>query len=169
MGRLLVKQEPGSDQELRELCSLSEDSWNPARACGRKVAWELNWNRIRGAGQIRRWTLRQLGIMTVIWGLSYFVYLGYVHFKSFREVKFYCTSVQSPCTVSGKHVPGWQNEVRAWGWEAVSRRGLERSCLVSGSARDGCGRSWDHASQGQGDRYLMAFLGGRCLRAEMCI
>lgn len=47
-------------------------------------------------------------------------------FKSFREVKFYCMHVQSPHTVSGKHVPGWQNDARAWGWEAVSRRGLER-------------------------------------------
>ena len=90
-------------------------------------------------------------------------------FKSFREVKFYCMHVQSPRTVSGKHVPGWQNDARAWGWEAVSTRGLERDCLVSGSAHDVCGRSWDHASQGRGDRCLMAFLGGRCLRAETCI
>lgn len=84
-------------------------------------------------------------------------------FKSFREVKFYRTSVQSPHTGSGKHVSGWQNDARAWGWEAVSRRACRET------ARGVCGRSWDHASKGQGDRCLMAFLGGRCLRAEMCI
>ena len=84
-------------------------------------------------------------------------------FKSFREVKFYHTSVQSPHTGSGKHVSGWQNDARAWGWEAVSRRACRET------ARGVCGRSWDHASKGQGDRCLMRFLGGRCLRAEMCI
>lgn len=53
-------------------------------------------------------------------------------FKSFREVKFYRMSVQSPHTVSGKHVCGWQNDARAWGWEAVSRRAWRETawCLA---------------------------------------
>lgn len=31
------------------------------------------------------------------------------------------------------------------------------------------GRSWEHARKGQGSRCLMAFLGVRCPRAEVCI
>lgn len=48
-------------------------------------------------------------------------------------------------------------------------RSWKRVCLVSSCAHDICGRPWEYASKGQGSRSLMAFHGGRCPRAEMCI
>ena len=160
---------PGCQIRTQGAVLIEQDSWNPARDCGRKVAWELHWNRIRRTGQIRRWMLRQLGIMTVIWGLSYFCMPGLCAFLNHSEkwnstacMSRALTLCQGSMSLAGRMMrePGVG---RLWAGEAW------RDCLVSGSARDVCGRSWDHASQGQGDRCLMAFLGDRCLRAETCI
>lgn len=65
----------------------------------------------------------------------------------------------------------WAGRVmqRAWGRKAMSKRRLGRACLVSGCARDICGRFGDHASKGEGDWCLMAFHVGWCPGAEMGI
>ena len=89
--------------------------------------------------------------------------------KSFREEN--SDAWRSRALVWPQASLSWAGRVmkRAWGREAMSRRRLGRACLVSGCARDICGRFWDHASKGEGDRCLMAFHGGRCPGAEMCI
>lgn len=133
------------------------------------TSWRLDSNEEHS--EIKQWKLWESDIMTKVLNRPYFNVPETCSFpKQFREAKFclhkrielfYC--LRQACYQSGR------NEAESV-WLGHSEGGTvgERICLVSSCACDICGRSWEHASKGQSSRCLMAFHGGRCLRAEMC-
>lgn len=142
---------------IQELCSFEQMCWKPSESPWRKVVLgktELEQDKESRAD--KEMDARQIGYNDSNLGSFIFLFtLGYV-FKSFREVKFYCTSVQS-LALCQEAQPLAGRMKRARGWEA-SRRGLERDCWCLALS----GWLWEVLgphSQGQGDRYLMAFLG----------